>query len=334
MKKFLLFFAAAWMAMAAHAFTEKEVVVHNADDGVFLAGTLAMPDGTAPKAAIVLATGSGAQDRDETVAGHKPFRAIARYLSDRGYAVLRMDDRGMGGSTGRPDKVTTDTNVRDVEAGLAWLDSAFRSLPAGVIGHSEGGQIAVRIAAGNPKCKFIVSLAAPAWKGDSLIMAQSRAISVGATGKWDGEARQRTLLALAASDKPDFIVAPIMSFEIAKAIGDAATLPQGKEYISKSVAAMLSPWYREFLRHDPAGDIRHVNVPWLALNGDKDVQVPVENLKTISGLNPKAVTLIMEGHNHLFQKAVTGMPQEYATLPEDISGETLEAIAGWLDGLL
>ncbi len=330
--KALLFSLALCFGLPAWAFSSKDVSVHNVSDNVVLAGTITLPDDGEPRAAIVMATGSGAQDRDEAVAGHKPFKAIAEYLSGRGYAVLRMDDRGVGGSTGARENVTTSSNVRDVEAGLAWLDSAYNDVPAGVIGHSEGGIIALRTAAENPKCRFIVTLAGPAWKGDSLIMAQSRALAMAVMGKWDGEAQQRALLAIAESDRPEFLAAPMMSYEIAKALGDAALLPQGKEYIAKSVEGMLSPWYREFLRYDPAEDVRRVRVPWLALNGDKDLQVPVENLTTIRELNPAADAKVMEGHNHLFQHASTGLPTEYASLPEDISDETLAAIAAWLDG--
>lgn len=332
MKKFLLVVALA-AELSADAFTSREVVVDNVADGVSLAGTLTVPDGAMPRAALVLATGSGAQDRDETVMGHKPFKAIAEYLSDRGYAVLRMDDRGVGASTGSRDDITTASNVRDVEAGMAWLDSVCEGAPAGVIGHSEGGQIAVRVAASNPRCRFIVTLAAPAWRGDSLVMSQSRAIAVATVGRWDAEQRQRSLLAIAAGNQPDYIAAPMMSMEIAQGLGAAATLPQGQEYIAASVKAMLSPWYREFLRYDPADDMRRVEVPWLALNGDKDVQVLPANLMTIKELNPGADTVVMSRHNHLFQHAVTGLPGEYASLPEDISEQTLQTIAEWLDRL-
>ena len=140
--KALLFSLALCFGLPAWAFSSKDVSVHNVSDNVVLAGTLTLPDDGEPRAAIIMATGSGAQDRDETVAGHKPFKAIAEYLSGRGYAVLRMDDRGVGGSTGARENVTTSSNVRDVEAGLAWLDSAYNDVPAGVIGHSEGGIIA------------------------------------------------------------------------------------------------------------------------------------------------------------------------------------------------
>ena len=129
--KALLFSLALCFGLPAWAFSSKDVSVHNVSDNVVLAGTLTLPDDGEPRAAIIMATGSGAQDRDETVAGHKPFKAIAEHMSGRGYAVLRMDDRGVGGSTGARENVTTSSNVRDVEAGLAWLDSAYSHVPAG-----------------------------------------------------------------------------------------------------------------------------------------------------------------------------------------------------------
>lgn len=331
MKYLLSLLAVGATAMAASAFTARDVTVTNPGAGIGLAGTLTMPDGGNPRAAIVLATGSGSQDRDETVAGHKPFKAIAEYLSDRGYAVLRMDDRGVGQSGGSAETATTTSNITDVEAGLAWLDSVCAGIPAGVIGHSEGGQIAYRIAARNPMCRFIVTLAAPAWRGDSLVMSQSRAIATALTGRWDAEAQQRHVLDIASSQLPAITARPMLAAELSSALGDQARLPQVQEYVSRQIDGLLSPWYREFLRYDPAADIAAVAVPWLALNGAKDMQVLPANLADITRLNPKADTLELSGHNHLFQNAATGLPQEYATLPEPISPQTLEAVAIWLD---
>lgn len=319
------------MPFAAAAFNSREIKVTNPADGMVLAGTLTVPETGTPRAALVLATGSGSQDRDETVAGHKPFKRIAEYLADRGYAVLRLDDRGTGESGGSADDITPQSNTADVSSGLAWLDSAFSKVPAGVLGHSEGGQIACRIAAGNPACRFIVTLAGPAWRGDSIVMSQSRALAVALTGRWDAEDSQRKLLSVASSTMPDITASPMLYQIIMSAMGPQASLPQVKEYVSAQVSGLLKPWYREFLRYDPADDIKTVKVPWLALNGEKDMQVLPANLNTIASLNPSAETILLPGHNHLFQNASTGMPDEYEKLPEDISDITLETIAAWLD---
>jgi len=319
--------------LRANAFSAREVAVENIADSVVLAGTLTLPDNGKPVAAIVMITGSGAQDRDETVFGHKLFKTIAEYLSNRGYAVLRTDDRGVGVSTGSGDDVTPQSNVRDAAAVLKWIAAEYPDIPAGFIGHSEGGQTAVR-ASVNPECRFIVTLACNAWKGDSLVMAQSRAISVSMTGLWEAESLQRQLLSVAESQLPAYSARMIMLSALASSVGEQARIPEVQEYMAGQVDAMLSPWYREFLRYDPADDIRAVSVPWLALNGSKDLQVPVENLVTISSLNPNVETKVIDGHNHLFQHATTGLPQEYATISGDISPETLAIIADWLDEIV
>lgn len=316
--------------LPALAFTSREVVIDNNADRVKLAGTLTMPDSGKPRAAILMITGSGSQDRDETVFGHKPFRTIAEYLSDHGYAVLRTDDRGTGSSTGSSDGITTTSNIRDAGASLDWLAAEYPDVSVGLLGHSEGGQIAYRMAS-VPSCRFIITLGAPAWRGDSLIMAQSRAIAVASTGSWPGEQLQRLLVTTAASDAPAFSARVMMLSALSESLGEQAKLPQVQELLGRQIDGMLSPWYREFLRYDPAADIKSVTVPWLALNGGKDLQVPPANLETISTLNPRAETRLMEGLNHLFQPAGTGLPQEYATINGDVSPETLGEMVRWLD---
>lgn len=316
-------------AFTSQAFTSRDVSIYNRADSVTLAGTLTMPDDVAPCAAIVMITGSGAQDRDETVFGHKPFKTIAEYLSGHGYAVLRTDDRGIGESSGSREDVTGASNMRDAEASLHWLAEQYPDMPVGLIGHSEGGQIAYRVAA-DPQCRFIVTLAAPSWRGDSLLMAQSRAIAVATIGSWPGERLQRTLVTTAASHTPVYAARVIMLSALSESLGGQTLLPQVQEQLGRQVDGMLSPWYREFLRYDPADDIKAVAVPWLALNGSKDLQVPPENLDNISCLNPMAETKVMDGLNHLFQSAVTGLPQEYASISGDVTDETLEVILKWL----
>lgn len=318
------------MVFNLKAIEYREVTVSNPAEGSVLAGTLSLPDKKA-KAALVLATGSGQQDRDETVFGHKPFKTIAEYLSKNGYAVLRLDDRGVGGSTGPLENVTTVNFTNDYGRAVDWLDSVLTDVPVGVLGHSEGGQIAYRLAADDPKCRFIITLAAPAWRGDSLVMAQCRALSVNALGRWDGEKNQRTILDIVMSNMPGESARFAVMSEIAKSLGNASGMPQMQQFMSTQADLVLSPWYREFIRFDPTATIQRVDVPWLALNGDKDTQVPAENLVTISQLCPAAATEIMVNHNHLFQHAITGLPNEYESIEEDISEETLSLILNWLD---
>lgn len=311
---------------------DREVVIANPSEGSVLAGTLSMPS-SRPKAALVLATGSGQQDRDETVFGHKPFKVIADTLCSAGYVVLRLDDRGVGGSTGEVEKATTANFVSDISRAVNWLDSALIDVPVGVLGHSEGGQIAYRVAVADTACSFIITLAAPAWRGDSLVMAQCRAIAVNSLGRWDGEKNQRAILDIVMSDLPTYVAKPIILGELAKAMGDASKMPQIQEYMTTQADLVLCPWYRDFIRFDPTETIASVGVPWLALNGEKDTQVPPANLLTIVEHCPSVTAIELPGHNHLFQHSSTGLPNEYAQIEEDISVDTLAAILDWLDKL-
>ncbi|MDE5940922.1 MAG: alpha/beta hydrolase, partial [Muribaculaceae bacterium] len=148
----------------------EDVSVENTRASLSLAGTLTMPVDNSAKAAVILASGSGAQNRDEEIAGHRPFKTIAESLSERGFAVLRLDDRGTGLSNGDFQSATGADLAEDVRYGLLWLRKRFPDIPAGIIGHSEGGSHAIRAAAGG-ETDFIVTMGAPAWKGDSVIMS-------------------------------------------------------------------------------------------------------------------------------------------------------------------
>ncbi|MDE6062575.1 MAG: alpha/beta fold hydrolase [Duncaniella sp.] len=312
---------------------EKEVEIINHHDGINLAGTLSTPDSVQPKAVIVLASGSGQQNRDEEMLGHRPFKAIADYLTANGYAVLRMDDRGIGGSGGDFHTATADDFLRDISVALAYTDSCFAGIPTGVIGHSEGGTIAIRSAATDVRCEFIVTLAAPAWEGDSIVMSQSRALATAMTGRWDGEKLQRSILDIAKSDTPLKQANTMIYMSLAESLGEQAKVSAVQQQLAAQVEGVLSPWYRSMLRYNPSDDIKVVNKPWLALNGSLDTQVLPGNLDTISELNPGAIIKLLPGHNHLFQRCKTGLVHEYENISEDISPETLEMITKWLDGL-
>ncbi len=336
MKLFILLGLAsmAIMTAAAQSFTEQDVKVYNTQHNITLGGTLTMPDGDKPKAGLVLATGSGQQNRDEEIMGHKPFKAIAEYLSARGYAVLRIDDRGVGESGGNPATSTTDDYVVDISAAMDKLDSCLTvKVPIGVLGHSEGGTVAIKIANDNPECDFIVTLGAPAWSGDSIVMSQARAIATAMLGRWDGEATQRRILNLIKSETPTIMVRTSLYQILSEQLGEMAKMPEIQKQLSQQIEVLCSPWYREMIKYDPADDIRSVSVSWLALNGSKDIQVLPENLSTISSLNPEVTTRLMEGHNHLMQHCSTGLMQEYASIPEDISEDVLAEICKWLDTL-
>lgn len=331
MRRYAILFALLGALFINAAAAEREVKVKNQEAGITLAGTLTTPEGTAPKALLVLASGSGQQNRDEQIGEHRPFRTIADSLAAHGYATLRMDDRGVGDSQGDPSTITSADNAADIASALAFAAAEMPGVPLGVLGHSEGGILAVMNA---PACRFIVTLGCPAWPGDSIVMSQARALTTAVAGRWDAEPMQRALLDVAASDMPADDARPriveIMSAAIPPAMADN---PVMKQQIDAQIDGLLSPWCRAFLRYDPGADIAAVKVPWLAINGEKDFQVLPGNLETIKALNPQADTRLLPGHNHLLQQCDTGFPQEYFSIREDISAETIALIVEWLDAL-
>lgn len=319
--------------VGANSFSEREMLVVAAD-GVEMGATLTLPDnGNLCKAAIVLATGSGTQNRDEEIMGKRPFKTIAGFLSDNGYAVLRVDDRGYANPKDAAG-ATEDTYSADVASAVALMDSIFPDMKIGIIGHSSGGGYAIRNAAHNSTVDFIVTLAAPAWSGDSVVMSQSRAMAVAMTGRWDAEPLQRKILDVAKSQASDMAARTLLSMTLGEALGEMSQLPQVQKQIFAQIDGVMSPWYRSMLRYDPADDIRLIKVPFLALNGSKDTQVLPGNLATIKEVNPQVTVREIEGHNHLFQPCSTGLVQEYASLPGDISATTLRIILEWLDRMV
>ena len=332
--RILLSFSFLSLMAIGMAATDTEISLTHPSEKFRLGGTLTTPDNTdIPKAVLVFATGSGQQTRDEEVFGHPIFKEISNHLAAHGYATLRMDDRGIGASEGNFAGSTTDDFAGDIAAVLAYAKDQFPNIPAGILGHSEGGTIAIKLAAADENCSFIVTLAAPAWPGDSVIMSQARALAQTTTGTWkpESERLQRELLDICKSPLPTPLARPVFIAKMGENLGDAAALPAVQQQISASADAMLSEWYRQSLRYNPAADISTIQVPWLALNGDRDTQVLPENLTTISELNPGADIVILPLHNHLFQHCTSGLVTEYATISEGVSKETLSRITDWLD---
>ena len=328
MKKFKLLIFSVLLTSFLSFGAEREVTVSNPTAGIHLGGTLSTPEGS-PVGAIVMATGSGAQNRDEEVFGFKPFKVLSDALTEAGFAVLRTDDRGVGASEGDLTRSSLEDLCGDIAAQIAMLEREFPGIPKGVLGHSQGGSLAIKTAA-RGGCDFILTLGAPAWAGDSIVMAQSRALAVAATGRWDAEAQQRKLLDIAKGPLPAPLAQAMLLGAMADIYGEASKLPQVRERLETEAKVMTSPSYRELLRYDPAADIAAIRIPWLALNGGKDFQVPPANLITIQENNPQAQTIELEGHNHLFQECRTGMPDEYSRLGACPSEATLSAILQWL----
>lgn len=320
------------------------VTVYNNLDSVSLAGTLTLPEGKGPFPAVVLVTGSGAQNRDEELMGHKPFAVIADYLTRRGIAVLRCDDRGVGQSTGDFPTSTTADFTQDALAAFDFLTKRpeIARKKIGILGHSEGGTIVFMAAAQNPKIAFVVSLAGAAARGDSLLLTQNRAI-LKAQGAPDSAASAyvdvlRDIFRLQELFPVEYLQAH--SDSLAKVLfpaGPRASLPVPVR--QNAMTVLVTPqeaWMRYFKRNDPKPYVQATRCPVLALNGTKDTQVDAAiNLGLIrqyaaeSG-NKQVTVKAYEGLNHLFQHADTGSPNEYAQIEETISSEVLADITAWI----
>jgi hypothetical protein len=308
--------------------------------GVRIAGTLTLPQGRGPFPAAVLITGSGQQDRDESLMGHKPFLVLSDYLTRRGIAVLRMDDRGEGGSTGDFGASTSADFANDVEAAVRFL--ATRREVArnkiGLIGHSEGGVIAPMVATRSRGVAYVVMLAGTGIPGDSLLRLQGSAVlrSSGASEEMvrrQGEVQGRIFAAARAGRDSADAARRIRAALTPEERAASASLPDS---IPAPMRPLVGPWFRYFLGYDPRPALRRLTVPTLALNGSLDVQVPPkENLAAIDSAlraagNRDYRVQELPGLNHLFQTARTGSPGEYATIEETMSPAALEAVASWI----
>ena len=315
-----------------YPYREEDVTIENPSAGVKLAGTLTLPQGQGPFTSVILLSGSGPQDRNESLMGHEPFRVLADHLTRKGIAVLRYDDRGFGKSTGNFASSTTADFATDAEAAVAFLETRPEIAPRkiGLIGHSEGGVIAPMVAARNSHVAFIVLMAGTGVRGDEVVALQGSAI-VEAMGMPKAmvdqiAARQREMLALLKSEPDDAVV-----------IKKLQELNPGAEaQVTAQVRQMRSPWFRYFLDYDPAIALRKVTVPVLAINGDKDRQVVAsQNLPAIraalEAAGNKTVEMVeLPGLNHLFQTSKTGAPNEYGAIEETIAPVVLDTIAKWL----
>jgi fermentation-respiration switch protein FrsA (DUF1100 family) len=324
----------------------EEVVFRNPEEGFSLAGTLTKPDGAGPFPAAVLITGSGPQDRDSEILGHKPFAVIADHLTRNGIAVLRYDDRGVGHSAGSQYGATTGDLAIDAKAGFDAL--AVRpdidSARIGFIGHSEGGLIAPLAYTKGAAAAFIVLLAGPGEPGATLLPAQSRLIGEAsdvapALIEWQVGLQEAAIAVLA--DEPDDDAAADHLWEVAMSAAESypGGLPaEAAESVAASLTTMADPWWRFFFFHDPAAELAKINAPVLALNGTLDTQVPVYNLDLIAealaaGGNTAYETHALEGLNHLLQPATTGSPTEYALLETTVDPAVLDLITTWLAAL-
>lgn len=322
-----------------YPYRDEDVTYENKIQNVTLAATLTIPQGKGPFPAVVLITGSGPQDRDETLLGHKPFLILSDYLTRHGIAVLRADDRGTAKSTGDFKTATTADFATDTEAGIAYLKTRpeVDSHKIGLIGHSEGGVIAPMIAARNPDVAFIVMMAGTGVPGDQVLLAQEEAIAVAGGSKPEEAAKhavkEKEMLALIEAEKvPTEKDDAALEKELKEKM--AGDVPEAQ--INLQIKQLTSPWFRYFLTYDPAVTLRKVTCPVLVLSGEKDKQVlPEQNLPPIRQALTQAGNKHFEvdelpGLNHLFQTAKTGSPAEYAGIEETMSPLALEKMAAWI----
>lgn len=309
----------------------EEVSIETPTPGVSLAGTLTLPSGPGPFPAALLITGSGIQDRDETIFSHKPFLVIADALTRRGIAVLRVDDRGVGGSTGDPTGATTADFASDARAAFAWLANRPDIVRGGVglIGHSEGGTIAPMVAATDPRVAFVVMIAGPAVPGDQLLTEQSRRGQL-ASGLPEAVVAANTAVQASVTqamarhaDDPDAAAEAVRA-----AMAEGGAPPAAAE---QAASQARRPWLRWFVAHDPRPGLVALKTPLLAVYGGKDVQVPAEqSAAALRELAPGAEIVVLPDLNHLMQTAATGLPAEYPTIEETFSPEALNLIVNWV----
>lgn len=331
---------------APFPYTSEEVTFTNEKFNIKLSGTLTLPQGPGPFKAVIMITGSGAQNRNEEIMGHKPFLVIADYLSRNGIAVLRYDDRGTGKSQGKYADATSADLATDAEAAYNFLKnySKINMKEIGFIGHSEGGLIAPIVAASNHNIGFIVSLAGPGVTGQQIILRQTEDISrlsgvKEAAIKESVETNKKLYTILKKEKDNNKAEAKILARY--REILDKKKTP--KEDAEKQVkqlkmtfGAPAYPWFRYFIMADPAAYWKKVKCPVLALNGDKDLQVSAkENLPAIgkalkSSGNNSYKTVLLPGLNHLFQHCKTGLPNEYNTIDETFSPEAMKIISDWI----
>ncbi len=321
----------------------EEVEYDSVAKGVELAATLTLPEGAGPFPAVVLITGSGAQDRDETLLGHKPFAVLADAMTRRGIAVLRADDRGTAASTGTFSTATSFDFTDDAEGGVRYLKSRKEIDPKkiGLMGHSEGGLIAPILAARCADVAFIVMLAGPGVPGDEILRMQSRLIA-----KAGGAKDEEIDAGLALNEKLYSIikrepVGPKLTAKLVALIDaekERADPAHQKDYdeVKAGLAEITSPWMKAFLAYDPRENLVKVKCPVLAINGGLDLQVPpkedlaeIEKALRAAG-NADFTVQELPGLNHLFQPTETGSPAEYSKIETTFDPAALTLIGDWI----
>lgn len=324
-----------------------EVVFPNQSADVELAGTLTYPKGAGPFPVAILISGSGPQDRDESLMGHKPFLVLADHLTRQGIAVLRYDDRGTGASTGNYNVATIEDFAQDTRAAVAFLKKQphIASDRIGLIGHSEGGVVAPMVAAQSDDIAFVVMLAGPGLPGKDILLLQGDLI---ARAAGTPESLITKMLAVnaalydavittgSANPSKDRLQEVIEEQKEGLSNQEVAALGLSENRTGQLIQQLSSPWFKHFLSYDPRPALGRVKVPLLSIIGEKDLQVPpTENTDAIKAAlastgHPNNDYKILPGLNHLFQTAQTGSPSEYATIEETFAPGALSIISDWI----
>lgn len=295
----------------------------------------------------VMITGSGPQNRDEEMMGHKPFWIIADYLARRGIGVLRFDDRGVGKSTGVFDKATSLDFARDAASAVRYLKEKRKFREIGLIGHSEGGMIAPLVASESKDVKFIVLLAGTGIRGDQVLLTQQTAINreagiadtvVQEIERWNRGIYDIILASSSVDEVRDSVSTYFRNLLEAAPPGAIGGI-KSEDIIRARVDQLLNPWMYFFMRYDPVLALKKVKCPVLALNGDKDLQVlPEINLNGIrrglvAAKNRNVTIKVLPGLNHLFQECESGNPALYGSISQTFSPVALKEIGDWIENL-
>ncbi|MEZ0450433.1 alpha/beta fold hydrolase [Sphingobacterium thalpophilum] len=317
-------------------YLEQQVSFRNPKGNASLAGTLTYPKGGGPFPAVVLVNGSGQQNRDSEVFGHRPFKILADHLSKNGFAVLRYDDRGIGGSKGEVNLATTIDFASDADAAVDFLSkqNTVKLGKIGIVGHSEGALIAEIVAAENDKVDYVALLSGPVIKGDSLLILQSYAL-----GKASGlsesvlnenKISNRRIYDILLRDETPQELSGMLEKELVRQNRGNPLTSDMKIKLSP----MLIPWFRTFLRIDPAYYLKQLRVPIFASFGGKDVQVPAnENIYALQHLRLNTTDVTIKDYpnlNHLFQQAETGKIEEYFENSESFNEQLMDDLTHWL----
>lgn len=327
-------------------YIEEEVSFSNKKANVTLSGTLTLPKGDGPFPVVVMVSGSGPQNRDEEIMGHKPFLVIADYLTRKGVAVLRYDDRGFGKSTGVHFTATTYDFADDANTALDFIKThpKINTSKIHLLGHSEGGLVAEIVAAKNKSLKSIILLAAPGERTDRLLVLQQQLLAR-ANGVSEKEIEKsmyfhedlfRLIRHSDTISDAEKTVRPFLAEYSQKLSGKELSVYGGKNaFIDKTQSTYLSPWMYSFLKFEPFNYLKNISCNVLAMNGSLDLQVDAkQNLSAIaaklSNDVPRKEMYEMTGLNHLFQPAKTGNITEYGEIEQTFSEEALQIISTWI----